>query len=285
MVKISQVLSQAREELDRVGVGNGGLDSLILLSYALSVSKEYVIFNPDEELSFLQEQSFFDLVNRRVAREPVSHIIQKREFFGADFFVNSKVLDPRPDSETLIETVLKIFKNPEQELDFLELGVGSGCLIVTLLKSYKNSQGVGVDISNDALEVCRKNATNHLVESRLETLQSDLFEALVVDGKFDIIVSNPPYIPSRDIENLEPEVKIHEPRIALDGGQDGLDFYKRIATGAENFLKSDGKIILEIGFGQHAEVAQIFAKAGFDLLTSKADLSGVVRVLVFERSS
>jgi release factor glutamine methyltransferase len=220
-------------------------------------------------------------VQRRARREPVSYIIGKREFFGEDFFVSADVLDPRPDSESLIELVLEILPDKNQELKILELGVGSGCLIITLLKNYKMAQGFGVDISKKAVEICRRNALSHQVYKRLNLLQSDLFNFLGHNQKFDLIISNPPYIKSEEINNLEPEVKIYEPRCALDGGKDGLDFYKKIAAKAKLFLNQNAKIILEIGFGQKERITEIFVEKNFLTAAIKPDLSGIERVLCF----
>lgn len=286
-MKISDCLVKARAILDQSGVSNSKLDSLVLLSYALFISgekdfsKERIIFNPSFELSAAQSDGFFELIKRRANFEPVSHLIGKREFFGADFLVTSDVLDPRPDSETLIESVLKNIPDKNSELQILELGVGSGCLIITLLKHYQKACGTGVDLSRKALAICQKNLENHLKDKRLQLFESDLFGALSCDLKFDLIVSNPPYIASSEIEFLQEEVKKYEPKMALDGGLDGLDFYRKIAQNAQNFLKKDGKVVLEIGFGQENDVIKIFQKNGFEHLESKADLSGIVRVLWF----
>jgi len=283
----SKALAQAKQilALNLEGVSNVGLDSLILLTHALSLSKEQIIFNPQRQLSEAEEKNFFDLVNRRAAREPISHLIGKREFFGEDFLVTKDVLDPRPDSETLIESVLKKFPNLAQDLKILELGVGSGCLIVTLLKAYVNATGIAVDISKKALAVAKKNSEKHQVSSRLKLLESDLFSAANRAEKFDLIISNPPYIPAADIEKLEPEVRIHEPRGALDGGADGLDFYLRIAAEAKNFLSESGKIFLEIGFGQKEKVVKIFTQQEFTLTGLSLDLPGVERVLEFSSNA
>jgi release factor glutamine methyltransferase len=275
----SKALVKAREILAAKGVSNPGLDSTILLAHALLVSKDWVIFNPDFKLNEAQQEKFFELINRRANRELVSHLIGKREFFGEEFLVTKDVLDPRPDSETLIEEVLK---KSHEGCKILELGVGSGCLIITLLKSFKNSVGTAVDISESAIEIARKNSENHQVSSRLKILKSDLFSNLNHAEKFDLIISNPPYIPAADIEMLEPEVRIHEPRSALDGGVDGLDFYRRIAAEAKNFLNESGRIFLEIGRGQEKLVSEIFVKNGFSHINSALDLSGVVRVLEFK---
>jgi release factor glutamine methyltransferase len=257
------------------------LDSLILLTHALSCSKEDIIFNPDARLNIEQQEVFFKMVKRRAAREPVSYIIGKREFFGEDFFVSCDVLDPRPDSESLIELVLENFPQKNNSLEILELGVGSGCLIITLLKAYKSAVGVGVDISEKALKIAGKNATTHQVQDRLQLLQSDLFSTLKI-LKFDLIISNPPYIASQEIKILEPEVKTYEPHLALDGGVDGFDFYRKIAAKSKDFLKENGRIILEIGINQQEKIIEFFTKNGFQLVEMKPDLSGIIRSLCFK---
>lgn len=278
----SKALSKAREILRQKGVSNPGLDSTILLAHALLVSKDWVIFNPDFLLNEKQQKEFFDLILRRANREPVSHLIGKREFFGEDFLVSKSVLDPRPDSEILIESVLKKFPNREQKLKILELGVGSGCLIITLLKAFKKADAIAVDISREAIEVAQKNSKKHQADQRLKIFESDLFLNLNSDEKFDLIISNPPYIAAKEIELLEPEVRNFEPRNALDGGADGLDFYRRIAASAKNFLNNSGKIFLEIGINQENLVREIFLKNNFSHIDSILDLSGVIRVLEFE---
>jgi release factor glutamine methyltransferase len=318
-MKISEALSQSRKDLDIKGVRNSKLDCLILLTHALCCSKEYIIFNPDAELNIEQQEVFLKMVKRRAAREPVSHIIGKREFFGEDFFVSCDVLDPRPDSESLIELVLENFLQKNNQLKILELGVGSGCLIITLLKAYKSALGVGIDISEKALKIAEKNAAIHQVQDRLQLLQSDLFSALNISKqvqdddigslkispfffarhsefdsgsmrsqsaenflKFDLIISNPPYIASQEIENLEPEVKTYEPLLALDGGVDGFDFYRKIAAESKNFLKENGRVILEIGINQQEKIIEFFTKNGFQLIEMKPDLSGIIRSLCFK---
>lgn len=283
-MKIAEILVQAKKDLDASGVGSSRLDSLILLSYAISFSREQLIFNPDFELDKAQQQNFFALLERRKARQPVSQIIGKREFFGGDFFVNSDVLDPRPDSESLIELVLERFPNRDKKIKILELGVGSGCLIITLLKAFKNAAAIGFDASDKALEVAKKNAQNHQVLQRLKLQNSNLFSALNDGQKFDLIISNPPYIPSKEIENLQDEIRLFEPLLALDGGVDGLDFYRKIAAQSQNFLAENGQIILEIGFGQKAEISEIFAQENFFLAAFKLDLPGVERVLCFVKN-
>lgn len=278
-MKISEVLKKSHEEMQSAKIESYMLDSMILLRESLNFTREQVVFNPDLELTQKQTQDFFNLVARRKNREPISHIINKREFYGLDFFVNKNVLDPRPDSESLIELVLEnVDKN--KNLEILEIGCGSGCLIITLLKNLPNASGVAVDISIEALEIAKKNSLTHDVSSRINFVESNLFQE-ISQRKFDIIISNPPYIRTKDIETLSDEVRLFEPRLALDGGDDGLDFYRNIARESREFLTVAGAIFLEIGHDQKDEVEEIFAKENFKLQKIKKDLAGFQRSLMF----
>lgn len=281
-MNIASTLKKAKEELKNAGVTSYELDSLVLICYALSFSKEKVIFNPEIILDEKQLEDFFALIARRKNGEPVSHLIGKREFYGVDFVVSKNVLDPRPDSESLIELVLE-FAKKDDELELLELGVGSGCLVISLLLLYKNSRAFGVDISDLALEIAKENSLKNQVAPRLNLQKSDLFSALSDEQKFDIIISNPPYIPTSDIANLQIEVKNFEPILALDGGFDGLNFYRRIAQDAARFLKNNGLVFLEIGINQKEEVSEIFQENDFELIAAKDDLSGIARALCFRK--
>ncbi len=288
-MNISLALTKAKDILSKAGVQSPALDAVILLGKALNYSKEEVIFNPNSMLDQAQEEYFFSLIDSRSKRVPISHLIGKREFFGLDYLVNHDVLDPRPDSESLIELTLEIFPPKEylanNNFNILELGCGSGCLIITLLKHYYLALGVASDISSKALGICKTNAISHQIDQRLEFVIGDLFDALKfsqnLNKKFDLIISNPPYIATKDIDLLEPEVRIYEPRIALDGGESGLDFYQKIAINAKDFLKENGKILLEIGHDQENQVIEIFKDQKFTLQKSKKDLSAITRALCF----
>jgi release factor glutamine methyltransferase len=282
-MKISDILAQSRIQLDKSGVSNSKLDSLVLLTHALSFSKEQVIFNPDMVLSQDQCKKFLTLVKRRETFEPISQIIGKREFYGRDFIVTKDVLDPRPDSESLIELVLAHI-DPSDHLNILEVGSGTGCLTITLLKELPKSQAVTLDISEDALEICRQNIAFYNLTNRLTPIKSNIFTSLrkKQTQKFDLIISNPPYIQSKQIETLQPEVKLFEPKMALDGGEDGLNFYRQLAAQSQEFLLDNGKIFLEIGYGQTKDVETIFNQHGFTLKEVKKDLAGIQRALYFE---
>jgi len=279
-MKISDALVFAKKSFESSGIETAELDARVLLGHVTLFSKEKIIFNPDIELTNQQEENFISAVARRNLREPVSHIIGNREFYGLDFFVNSSVLDPRPDSEILIAAVFEKFPNKNQELKILELGVGSGCLIITLLKYFPSAVAIGADISLKALEICKKNAISNEVEQRLFLKESNLFNEIAPE-KFDLIISNPPYIAKKEIADLADEVRLHEPMLALDGGDDGLDFYRQIAKAAAGFLKPQAPVIVEIGYGQDDDVKKIFIENGFRFDSQKVDFGGVVRVLCF----
>ena len=220
-------------------------------------------------------------INRRLNHEPVSKIIGKKGFWKSEFITSSNVLDPRPDSETIIESVLKYYSEKNKPYRILDIGVGSGCLLFSLLDEYPYAAGVGVDISPDALLVAEQNKGN-----RFATLfQKDLYDNHWTDDldRFDIIISNPPYIPSQDIKKLSPDVRLYDPIIALDGGQDGLDAYRALAQNLSSVLAPKGSIFLEIGQGQEQDVADIFVAAGFKFCQAFPDFGGIIRVVVFQK--
>jgi release factor glutamine methyltransferase len=284
-MKISEALFYARQKLQKQNISSYKIDSEILLRKALNASKEFIIFNPDNLLTSLQKTEFLDLVKRRENFEPISHIINNREFYGFNFYVNNDVLDPRPDSEILIELVQELYSNKNQNIEILEVGTGSGCLIITLSKIYKNSINVALDISKNALKVANKNSLNNQATKQIEFIESNLFCALEnKNKKFNLVISNPPYIPSKEINNLQNEVKNFEPILALDGGEDGLDFYRKIAKDSKNYLLKDSYIILEIGFDQKKEIVEIFEKENFQFVKSKKDLANIERSLAFKFS-
>ena len=220
------------------------------------------------------KKSFEDVVERRAKKEPVSRIAQKREFWGLEFEISPDVLDPRPDTETLVETVLEAWQVSYDTV--LDLGTGSGCILLSILNEQKHAHGIGLDQSEAALEIARKNSLRLEVDGRCEFYQSDWFGA-VSGKKFDVIVSNPPYIPTADIEHLEVDVKEYDPMSALDGGIDGYDDYRHIISNAQKHLTEDGLIAFEVGIGQADMVAEMLAKLGFFQINIRKDLSGVKR--------
>jgi len=282
-VNIESAIKEAVEILKKNSIASAILEARILISFVTKLSKEDIIFK-STHINLPQDQieKYFDLIHKRIKKIPLTHLTNNREFFGNNFYVDENVLDPRPDSETLVEMIIKKYKSLSF-LNLCEIGCGSGCLIISLIKHFKDWQGSAVDISKKALEIAQKNAQTNEVFGRIEFLESNLFKDLKDNQIFDIIISNPPYIPTADIENLQDEVRLYEPRIALDGGLDGLDFYRNIANQSRKFLKNNGNIFLEIGYNQHQEVIDIFEKFNFKFIDSAKDLSGIIRVLEFEK--
>lgn len=263
MQSISNVLRDAVITLKHYGVSIPDLDSKILLAHYLNVSKEYLIINNDMQLSAKQLKEYSKLINRRGLGEPTSKITQKREFYGREFSVNNYVLDPRPDSELIIDVVKQNFSK-DQDIKILDLGTGSGCLIITLLLEFENSRGLGLDISEMAIKVASLNAGKYFNDDRLSLVVSNWLQSLNISS-FDVIISNPPYIPNNQISKLSHEVKDFDPLLALDGGRDGLSCYENIIKQLkETKLNSKTLIIMELFSENKDKVIESFIKYGFD---------------------
>ena len=277
-MNVLELYKNSTELLKNKGILTYKLDVRILLSYLLKIDTKDIFLHFSRSVDDDFVVNFNILLNRRLNNEPIANIIGNKSFWDYDFFVNENVLTPRNDSEILIEAVLDYFKNANANLKILDLGTGSGCLILTLLKIYKNSSGLAIDISEKALEVAKINAKKLGVE-KIDFLKNDLNKN--INEKFDIIISNPPYIPRLEIDNLEPEVNKFNPIISLDGGIDGLDFYRYFSKNLFQNLKMDTKIFFEIGKGQGEDIILFFEKNNYKLLNIYKDLSGIDRVLCF----
>lgn len=278
MTTIGEALGEARGKLAAAGIETATLDARLLAEAATGLRHEQIIAEPSREIGAGAAETFRRMVARRQSHEPVSRILCQREFYGRIFEVTPAVLDPRPDTEALIELALPHVTPATRILD---LGTGSGAIVITLLAECAEVRGVATDLSAEALAVASRNAKLHSVAERIEWLHCTWFET--VDGQFHLIVSNPPYIPLGDIAKLPPEVHGFDPAIALDGGPDGLEAYRRIAAGAGVHLAPGGHILVEIGAGQEQEVSAVFAASGFRRESAKADLAGHVRCLAFTR--
>ena len=270
-----KLLQQASEKLKQAGIDTPELDARVLLEFVTGKSRTFFITYPEHEINEKEQRTFDELIERRIKREPISHIVGNKEFYGRDFAVSSDVLTPRPETELIIDAAKEYFQLSEK-LRVLELGVGSGCIISTLLLEFPGSTGVGVDISNNALAIARQNAYKLGVQG-IEFYCSDWTENIEAQ-RFDLVVSNPPYIRSEDSKMLEAELGF-EPELALYAGSSGLDAYKKIAKGLGKF--SFRYAMFEIGQGQEAEVEKIFNDNNFKLVAAKKDLAGIVRTLVF----
>jgi release factor glutamine methyltransferase len=278
--RAAHLLREGRRLLEQAHIGSAALDARLLLQEASSLSHEDLIGDPERLLEERAAAGYRAMIARRITREPVSRILGRREFYGRVFTVTSAVLDPRSDTETLVEAALSILP-VDQPREILDLGTGSGAIIVTLLAERPKAQGVASDLSPAALEVARSNAIHHGVEQRLRFVEASWFQG--VPGSFDLIVSNPPYIPHGAIGELEPEVREFDPKGALDGGPDGCEAYRRIAVGVTSHLAPNGRILVEIGGGQVDAVAAIFYDHGFAAGGQWNDLGGRIRCLGFGR--
>lgn len=270
------LLKWGTDELTAHSVDNASVDAWYLLEHIYSISRvDFLIRRNDlfDEAQMKQSADYQALIRRRSEGYPVQYLTGNTEFMGLPFFVNESVLIPRQDTEVLVETALAMMK-PECRL--LDMCTGSGCILLSLAKLGTVAEGVGVDISEGALKVAERNREN-LGLSQVRLVHSDLFES--VEGVFDMIVSNPPYIPTEDIEDLMREVRDHEPHLALDGSKDGLLFYRKLAEESGRYLVPGGSLLFEIGYDQGEAVSQLLDQAGFKDIHVKKDLAGLDRVV------
>jgi len=275
-MSIKALRANVHQMLRQAGVDNPGLEARVILRHVLHVSDADLIGGDEREMIPPEgKEAVGAIVQRRAAGEPLSRILGEREFHGLPFEVTPAVLDPRPDTETLVDAALKSFKTPPASI--LDLGTGSGCILISLLHEWKDARGVGVDRSPEALAVAKRNSERNGVADRARLIQGDWGAGL--EEQFALIVSNPPYIPSQDIPNLDREVRNHDPILALDGGKDGLDAYRTIIRESKELLSLGGVMLFEIGIGQGPDVARLVANAGLSIAESICDLAGIERVL------
>jgi release factor glutamine methyltransferase len=279
LTHVKALLRWATEQLSETGCDTPALDARLLLQAAAGLTREDLILYPERKVEAARADDFRDFVARRAAREPVSRILGEREFYGRAFRVTPAVLDPRPDTETLVDAALAVMPRNATVLD---VGTGSGAIVITLLAERPDATGTATDISAEALEVARFNAEALGVAPRLRLAKGCWFEP--VDGRFDLVVSNPPYIPAGEIAHLSPDVRNFDPMTALAGGSDGLDPYREIAAGVSAHLETGGSLLVEIGAGQADDVEAIFTTAGLTPVRRHTDLGGHVRCLHFRRA-
>ena len=271
---LKEAYEYGQEQLKNVGIEDADLDAWYLLEYVTGVSRAMYFMDMNRELSEGEEARYRECVPIRAKHIPLQHITGVQEFMGLEFSVNEHVLVPRQDTEVLVESVLEVL---EPEMRVLDMCTGSGCILISLMKlcGLADVSGVGADVSEEALQVARKNAEQLGVEATW--IHSDLFSK--VEGQYDVIVSNPPYIRTSVIEGLKEEVKFHDPFIALDGKEDGLYFYRRIMEESPKYLKKGGKLYFEIGHDQGDDVSGLMEDAGFSDVSVKKDLAGLDRVV------
>ena len=282
-VTLNQAFVGAAAVLREAGITTPELDARLLLCHAAGLSHEAYLAGAGGPVQPATLARFGTAIDRRLKREPVARITGTREFYGRGFTIAPPALDPRPDTETLIEAALAVVERRgwrDRTLSLLDLGTGTGCILVTLLAELPRAQGLGTDLSPSALALAAANAVRLGVGSRAAFMAADWLDGIA--GKFDLVLSNPPYLASGEIAGLAPEVAAYDPMLALDGGPDGLDAYRRIAAGAPAVLAEGGRLLVEIGAGQAAQVSDIFRAAGLKLDPSQAigrDLAGRPRVV------
>ncbi len=276
-MNISSALISASDQLRRGGIDQPRREAASLLAFCLKRDAAFLIAHPEYELTVEEAARFEDAVRRRASREPFQLIVGRQEFYGLDFEVESGVLIPRHETELLVERALEILKDTEKP-SFFEAGVGTGCISISILHSIETAKAMAVDISQQALDLARRNAERHGVSERLCLLKSDLFAE--AHGKFDIIVSNPPYIPLGDAAQLQAEVINFDPPEALFAGVDGLGVIRRIVAEAPQFLMPQGYLLIEIGQGQAASVKGTLGQDEWASVEIFADLQGIPRTLV-----
>ena len=276
-MNIQSALSEGLNILKNKSILSAKLDSEILMAKALRKKREYIILNNNKIIKDQNLKYFKKLVHERATRKPIAYLLKKKSFWNSEFYVNKNTLIPRPDTEIIIEQILKVTKN-KHCLKILDIGVGSGCILLSILKEKKNFYGTGIDISKNSLEISRLNAKKLFVDQRVKFYKSDVDK--FAQGKYDLVVSNPPYIKRSDLKYLESDVLKFEPKLALDGGLDGLSVIRKVINKTSELLKKNGKFILEIGFDQKSKVIKLLNNKGFYINSSVKDLANNDRCIV-----
>ena len=269
-MNIENILIEGTNTLKQSGVSNPQLDCEILLSNSINKDKKYIILNPKQILNDGQLSDFKSLIEKRKKGEPIAYLINKKEFWNNEFFVNKDVLIPRPDTELIIEEVLKIYSK-NTHLQVLDIGTGSGCILLSILKERKYFYGTGIDISKKSINVSKFNAKKLNLENRVKFFHSSVDNFTI--GKYDLIVSNPPYIELVSLKYLEKDIVNFEPKLALSGGFDGFSKIRKVINKANYLIKKNGKFILEIGFNQKNKVKEIIKQEGFYTNCTLKDLA------------
>ena len=276
-MKIETAIKEAYLDLKSKNIKSALLDSEILMSKAIKENRSNVLLNPNRILSNQDYENFRELISNRLQFKPIAYLTGKKSFWKHEFEINDKVLIPRPDTEIIIEEILQIYKN-KQNIKFLEVGVGSGCIILSILKERKSFLGNGVDLSKDCISICKLNAIKLGVQNRLKLFKTDIDNFSL--GKYDLIISNPPYIKKLDLKKLDKDVINYEPKLALDGGLDGLSKIRKVINKSSELIKLNGKLVIEIAYDQKEMVKDILRNKGFFINKVVKDLSKNDRCII-----
>lgn len=275
---IKEIIIKYSKKLEEIS-STPRLDVEILLQKVLNVDRLYILLNLERSLNEEEQKLFDKFISERLNNRPIAYIVGNREFMGLDFYVQEGVLIPRPDTEVLVEEIIELGKD-KGPINILDIGTGSGAITVSLAKYLDNAKVTSVDISDIALKVAKKNAINNNVDDKIEFIKSDLFTNIDKSIKFDIIVSNPPYIKREVIKTLDKQVKDFEPYNALEGGIDGLDFYRAITTQAKSYLNKGGVLAYEVGHDQSEDVSKLMEQDGYTNIYTRKDLQQIDRVVI-----
>ena len=276
-MKLGIVINNALKKLKENNIKSALLDTEILLSEAINQSREFIVLNLDYDVKEKEFKNFNYMIDQRSKGKPVAYLTGKKFFWKNEFFINENILIPRPDTEIIIEQVLKVYKK-KNKINFLDIGFGSGCIVLSLLKERPDFTATGVDISYQALKVCKINAYKLGVKNRLRLYKSDIDKFFV--GKYDLIISNPPYIKNLDLKYLEKDIVNFEPKKALDGGLDGISEIRKIINKSSELIKNNGKLILEIAYNQKKEVKKLLKENSFYINSVVKDLANNDRCII-----
>ncbi|MDC2992703.1 peptide chain release factor N(5)-glutamine methyltransferase [Pelagibacteraceae bacterium] len=275
---MNNLIKESLIKLQQKKINNPELDLRILLKHASKKNNAIILSNLN--LDNIDIDKFKTSLQKRINRQPIAKIINKKSFWKYNFYVNNFVLDPRPETELIIEEVLNIYKDKNLKLKILDIGTGSGCIAISLAKEYKNASITAIDISQEALQVAEKNAKIHNCYNKI---QLKLIDFNNINSKFDLIVSNPPYLTNDEFDNADPEVKNFEPKLALVGGNDGLKFYREYSNILKYLMNKKAHFVCEIGINQRQDCEEIFQNSGLNLSNIVHDLQGIERILSFSK--
>ena len=275
---MNNLIKESLTKLKQKNISNPELDLRILLKHASKKNNEIILSNLN--MDNIDIAKFKKFLQKRINRQPISKIINTKSFWKNDFYVNNFVLDPRPETELIIEEALNIYRNKNLKLKILDIGTGSGCIAVSLAKEFKNASITAIDISKEALDVAEKNLKIH---SCYNQIQLKMIDFKNINSKFDLIVSNPPYLTNKQFNNADPEVRNFEPKLALVGGDDGLKFYREYSKNIKNLMNKSAYFICEIGINQRQDCEEIFENSGLNLNKIVNDLQGIERILSFSK--